>query len=226
VAGFAAAISSTLGLALEALDTADVHRPRQGRATPALLCRMQLGAAVEGTHPQAIGRGVGARSRRIDRCAAFGAEPVRPLVPAFSGLDVDLRGAALQNKGAGQARHIRTKGRPGEGLTISAMADPDLGWVDFGLEADLTAMAASGDFHPHFSLDGARPNFGRDYGQDHSFGGFEQWRTAPRLTSNLSERRHSRAVDHTALAVLLKGDLDPFCAQFGQCHLKPLAENG
>jgi hypothetical protein len=32
------------------------------------------------------------------------------------------------------------------------MADPDLARVDFGLEADLTAMAASGDFHRHFSL--------------------------------------------------------------------------
>jgi hypothetical protein len=32
------------------------------------------------------------------------------------------------------------------------MADSDLGLVDFGLEANLTAMAASGDFHRHFSL--------------------------------------------------------------------------
>ena len=147
---------------------------------------------------------------------------MRPLVPAFSSLDVDLWGSALQNKGAGQARHIRTKGGPGEGLTISAMADPDLGRVDFGLEADLTAMAASGDFHRHFSLNSARPNFGRDYGQDHSFGSFEQWRTALRLTSNLSERRRSRAVDHTALAVLLKGDLDLFYRNWGRCRLKPL----
>ena len=180
---------STLWLALEALDTADVHRPGQRRATPALLCRMQLGAAVDGTHPQAIGRGVGARSRRIDRCAAFGAEPVRPLVPAFSGLDVDLRGAALQNKRAGQARHIRTKGGPSEGLTISAMADPDLGWVDFGLEADLTAMATPVDFHRLSPLTVHARISGRDDGQDHSLEGFEQWRTAPRLASNLSERR-------------------------------------
>src|SRR5262249_19617873 len=41
-----------------------------------------------------------------------------------------------------------------EGLTIGAMTDSDLGRVDFGLEADLTTMAASGDFHRHFSLDG------------------------------------------------------------------------
>jgi hypothetical protein len=32
------------------------------------------------------------------------------------------------------------------------MADSDLGRVDFGLEADLTAMAASADFHRHLSL--------------------------------------------------------------------------
>jgi hypothetical protein len=37
------------------------------------------------------------------------------------------------------------------------MADPHLGRIDFGLEADLTAMAASGDFHRHFSLDGISP---------------------------------------------------------------------
>src|SRR5262249_16110947 len=73
-------------------------------------------------------------------------------VPAFSGLDVGLRCPALQNIGAGQARHVRAKCRAGQGLTIGAMADPDLGWVDFSLKADLTAMAASGDFHRHFSL--------------------------------------------------------------------------
>src|SRR5215510_3970802 len=136
-----------LGLALEALDTGDVHRPRQRRAAPALLCWTQLGAAVERAHPQAIGRWVGARGRRIERCAAFGAEPVRPLVPAFSGLDVDLWCSALQNKGAGQARHICAKSGSGKGLTIGAMADPDLGRIDFGLEADVAAVAASGDFH-------------------------------------------------------------------------------
>ena len=75
-----------------------------------------------------------------------------PLVPAFGSLDVDFRCSAHQNKGAGQARHRGAKGGAGEGLTVGAMADPDLGRVDFGREADLTAMAASGDFHRHFSL--------------------------------------------------------------------------
>src|SRR6516162_9372451 len=145
-------IWSMLWLVLEALDTGHVHRPGQRRAAPALLCRTQLGAAVERAHPQAIGRRVGARGRRIERCAAFGAEPMRPLVPAFSGLDVDLWCSALQSKSAGQARHVRAKSGAGEGLTIGAMADPDLGWVDLGLEADLSAMAASGNFHRHFSL--------------------------------------------------------------------------
>jgi len=37
------------------------------------------------------------------------------------------------------------------------MADSDLGRVDFGLEADLTAMTASGDFHRQFLLDDTRP---------------------------------------------------------------------
>jgi len=127
-----------LWLVLEALDTGHVHRPGQRRAAPTLLCRTQLGATVERAHPQPIGRWVGARGRRIDRCAAFGAERVRPLVPAFSGLDVDLRCSALQDKGAGQARHVRAKSGAGEGLTIGAMADPDLGRVDLGLKADLT----------------------------------------------------------------------------------------
>ena len=161
-------------MALEALDTGEVHRPSQRRAAPALLCRTQLGATVERAHSQAIGCRVGARGRRIDRCAAFGAERVRPLVPAFSGLDVDLRCSAPQNKGAGQARHVRAKSGAGEGLTIGAMADPDLGWVDFGLKADLTAMTASGDFHRHFSLT-ILPDPGRGDGQDHPFGRFEQW---------------------------------------------------
>src|SRR6516225_7962624 len=146
-----------LWLALEAVHAGEVHRPREGRAAPPLPCRTQLGAAVERAHPQAIGREVGTWGRRIDRCAAFGAERVRPLVPAFSGLDVDLRCSAPKNKGAGQARHVRAKSGAGEGLTIGAMADPDLGRVDFGLEADLTAMAAPGDFHRHFSPDGTRP---------------------------------------------------------------------
>src|SRR6516165_674473 len=141
-----------LWLALEAVHAGEVHRPREGRAAPPLPCRTQLGAAVELPHPQAIGLRVGYRGRRIDRCAAFGAERVRPLVPAFSGLDVDLRCSALQDKGAGQARHVRAKSGAGEGLTIGAMADPDLGRVDLGLKADLTTMAASGDFHRHFSL--------------------------------------------------------------------------
>src|SRR5262249_1162630 len=101
---------------------------------------------------QAIGRRVGARGRRIDRCAAFGTEPVRPLVPAFSSLNVDFRCSAPQNEGPGQARHVRAKGGAGEGLTIGAMADSDLGRVDFSLEADLTTMAASGDFHRHSPL--------------------------------------------------------------------------
>src|SRR6516162_5026115 len=74
--------NGTLRLAFKALDTGDVHRPGQRRATPALLCRAQFGAAVERSHPQAIRRWVGARSRRIERCTAIGAEPVRPLVPA------------------------------------------------------------------------------------------------------------------------------------------------
>jgi len=62
-------------------------------------------------------------------------------------------------------------------LTIGAMADPDLGWVDFGLETDLTAMTASGDFHRHFSLT-IPPDAGRDDLQDHLFWCCEQWRTA------------------------------------------------
>src|SRR6516164_3914772 len=144
-----------LWLTLEALDTGDVHRPGQRRAAPALPCRTQLRAAVERAHTQAIGRRVGARCRRIERCAAFGAEPVRPLVPAFSRLDVDLRCSALQDKGTRQARHVRAKSGAGEGLTIGAMADPDLGRVDLRLEADLAAVAASGDFHV-ISLDGTR----------------------------------------------------------------------
>jgi hypothetical protein len=37
-------------------------------------------------------------------------------------------------------------------VAVGTMADSDLGRVDFGLEADLTATAASGDFHRHFSL--------------------------------------------------------------------------
>src|SRR5215472_9624813 len=138
---------SMLWLALEALDTGEVHRPGEGQATPALPCRTQFGASVEGTHAQAIGRWVCVRGGRIDRCPAFGAEPMRSLVPAFSGLDVDLRYSARQNEGAGQARHRGAKGGAGEGLTVGAMAHPDLGRVDLGLEADLTAMAASGDFH-------------------------------------------------------------------------------
>src|SRR6516225_4356437 len=141
-----------LWLALEALHAGEVHRPREGRAAPPLPCRTQLGAAVERPHPQAIGLRVGARGCRIDRCAAFGAERVRPLVPAFSGLDVDLRCSAPQNEGAGQAWHRGAKGGAGEGLAVGAMTDSDLAWVDFGLEADLTAMAASGDFHRCFSL--------------------------------------------------------------------------
>src|SRR5205085_3735561 len=88
---------------------------------------------------------------RIDRCAALRAERMRPLVPAFGSLDVDFRCSAHQNKGAGQARHRGAKGGAGEGLTVGAMADSDLGRVDFGLEADLTAVAASADFHRHFS---------------------------------------------------------------------------
>src|SRR5215472_15669164 len=95
---------SMLWLALEALDTGEVHRPGEGRATPALPCRTQFGASVEGTHAQAIGRWVCVRGGRIDRCPAFGAEPMRSLVPAFSGLDVDLRYSARQNEGAVQAR--------------------------------------------------------------------------------------------------------------------------
>src|SRR6266404_4903633 len=72
-------ICSMLRLALEALDACEVHRPRQRRAAPALLCRMQIGPAVERAHPQAVGCRVGARGRRIDRRAAFGAERVHPL---------------------------------------------------------------------------------------------------------------------------------------------------
>ena len=116
-----------------------------------LRCRPQLGAPIERADPQAIEGRVGARGRRIDRCAPFGAERVRSLVPAFSGLDVYLRCSGPQNKGAGQTRHVRPKGGAGEGLTVGAMAYPDLGWIDFGLEADLAAMAASGDFYRHFS---------------------------------------------------------------------------
>src|SRR5439155_20483891 len=141
-----------LWLALEALHTGEVHRPGEGRAAPALPCRTQLGAAAECAHPQAIGRRVGPRGRRIDRCAALRAERVRPLVPAFSGLDVDLRCSAPQNEGAGQTWHRGAKGGAGEGLAVGAMANSDLGRVDFGLEADLTAMAGSGDFHRYFSL--------------------------------------------------------------------------
>src|SRR5262249_19815357 len=141
-----------------------------------------LGAAVERAHPQAIGRGVGAWRRRIERCAAFGAEPVGPLVPAFSNLDVDLWCSALQNKGAGYARHVRTKSGAGQGLTIGAMADPDLSWVDFGLKADLAAMAASGDFHRHFSLSIPPRDPRRGDGQDLPFGRFGQWSTAVRFT--------------------------------------------
>src|SRR5262249_6855206 len=95
-----------------------LHRPGQRRAAPALLCRTKLGAAVERSHPKAIGRRVSARGRRIERCTAIGAEPVRPLVPAFSSLDVGLWCSALQNKGSGQARHIRTKSGAGQSLTI------------------------------------------------------------------------------------------------------------
>src|SRR6516162_4599996 len=141
-----------LWLALEALHAGEVHRPREGRTAPPLPCRTQLGAAVERAHPQAIGRRGGARGPRIDRCAALGAERMRPRVPAFSGLDVDLRCSPPQNKGAGQAWHRGAKGGAGEGLAVGAMTDSDLARVDFGLEADLTAMAASGDFHRHFSL--------------------------------------------------------------------------
>ena len=104
-----------LRLALEALDAGEVHRPGEGRAAPALPRRTQLGAAVEGAHPQAIGIRVSARGRRIDRGAAFGAECVRPLVPTFSGLDVNLRGSAPQDEPARQARHRGTEGGSGEG---------------------------------------------------------------------------------------------------------------
>jgi hypothetical protein len=141
-----------LWLALDALHAGEIHRPREGRAAPALPCRTQLGAAVERAHPQAIGGRVGARGCRIERCAALRAERVRPLVPAFSSLYVDLWCSAPQNEGAGQAWHRSAKGGAGEGLAVCAMADSDLGRFDFGLEADLTAMAVSGDFHRHFSL--------------------------------------------------------------------------
>ena len=56
---------------------------------------------------------VGARGRRIDRCAALGTERVRPLIPAFSGLDVDLQCSAPENEGAGQAWHRGAKGGAG-----------------------------------------------------------------------------------------------------------------
>ena len=143
---------SMLWLALERLHGGEVHRPREGRAAPALPRRTQLGAAVEGAHPQAMGCLVGARGRRIDRCATLGTERVRPLIPAFTGLDVDLQCPAPENEGAGQAWHRGAKGGAGEGLTVGAMADPHLARVDFGLEADPAAMAAFADFHRHFSL--------------------------------------------------------------------------
>src|SRR5262249_21315624 len=87
-------ICSMLRLALKALNAGEVHRPREGRAAPALPCRTQFGAAVESAHPKAIRIRVGARGRSINRGAAFGAESVRPLVPAFGDLDVDRRGSA------------------------------------------------------------------------------------------------------------------------------------
>ena len=101
-----------LRLALEALDAGEVHRPGEGRAAPALPRRTQLGAAVEGAHPQAIGIRVSARGRRIDRGAAFGAECVRPLVPAFSGLDVNLRGSAPRTKLPGKLGTVVRKAVP------------------------------------------------------------------------------------------------------------------
>jgi hypothetical protein len=68
-------------------------------------------------------------------------------VPAFRGLDVDFRRAALQREGSRKAGDIGAERGAGELLAVVAMAHPDAGRVDFGLVGDVAAVAPAGDFH-------------------------------------------------------------------------------
>jgi hypothetical protein len=105
---------------------------------------------VAGPTATVVASPFGPQCRNIEwryKDAAIGGERMCALVPAFGGLDVNLRGPALQHERPRQARNVGPKRCAGQPLAICAMADPDGGRIDLGLVRDLPTVAAAGHFH-------------------------------------------------------------------------------
>src|SRR5271170_5368095 len=129
------------------------------RRTPPALSPWRKGCALrDRTDPQAIALRVFDRAG-IDRRAAIAAKGVTALVAAFSRLHISLRGAAEEHEMLGRRRDVYTKGRAGERLTISAVADVDRIGIDLRFEGNLAAMTMTVDLHASYPVIGDTPAF-------------------------------------------------------------------
>ena len=80
-------------------------------------------------------------------CATIWAEAMSTLIAARGDLDVNLGSTGSQNESSDGRLHVDSIGGPREGLTIGTVTNSDCVGVDFGFEADLSAMAMTFDFH-------------------------------------------------------------------------------
>lgn len=128
-------------------DDADVFRPRQSPSDPNLSAwRSEVHALIESTHAKGIVRIVVCRQSK-DRAAAIATKRMASAGTAVGGFVVDARLATLDPKSIRRSRDGYAIRRSRQGLAIPAMANLDLGFIDFGLVFDLATVAASLDLH-------------------------------------------------------------------------------
>jgi hypothetical protein len=79
--------------------------------------------------------------------STFRAKRLWPLVAAFGSLDVDFRFAREQPESVFPREGVHAECRAGERLTVGAIAEQGLVWLDLGFKGDVSAMTTPVDFH-------------------------------------------------------------------------------